>query len=116
MKKIGKETSPIRLAGQRSITASLPFGSSDRSCVSQTGSPGGSRNISLSDFLSRKLHKSVVLPETDKDKQKLSSSVVCRRNFSGPLILQNGVDNDEIGACEVWEGVGSSTLGGLDWH
>nr|XP_043612178.1 uncharacterized protein LOC122583870 isoform X1 [Erigeron canadensis] len=27
-----------------------------------------------------------------------------------------GIDNDEVGFNEVWEGVGSATLGGLDWH
>ncbi|XP_076882906.1 uncharacterized protein LOC143531512 [Bidens hawaiensis] len=27
-----------------------------------------------------------------------------------------GVDNDEVGFNEVWEGVGSATIGGLDWH
>ncbi|KAK2998038.1 hypothetical protein RJ639_025233 [Escallonia herrerae] len=27
-----------------------------------------------------------------------------------------GVDNDEVGCNEVWEGVGSTTLGGLEWH
>ncbi|KAL8171137.1 hypothetical protein V2J09_022941 [Rumex salicifolius] len=30
---------------------------------------------------------------------------------------KEGVDNDEVGATEVWEGVGSTTLGGIvDWH
>ncbi|KAI5654277.1 hypothetical protein M9H77_31464 [Catharanthus roseus] len=27
-----------------------------------------------------------------------------------------GVDNEEVGCSEVWEGMGSTTLGGLDWH
>jgi len=28
-----------------------------------------------------------------------------------------GVDNEELGASEAWEGVGSTTLGGIvDWH
>ncbi|KAL6971087.1 hypothetical protein U1Q18_030770 [Sarracenia purpurea var. burkii] len=27
-----------------------------------------------------------------------------------------GVDNEEVGCSEVWEGIGSATLGGLDWH
>ncbi|XP_027166894.1 uncharacterized protein LOC113766935 [Coffea eugenioides] len=27
-----------------------------------------------------------------------------------------GVDNEEVGCAEVWEGMGSTTLGGLDWH
>ncbi|KAK1429001.1 hypothetical protein QVD17_11200 [Tagetes erecta] len=27
-----------------------------------------------------------------------------------------GIDNDEVGFNEVWEGVGSATIGGLDWH
>ncbi|KAL8217317.1 hypothetical protein R6Q57_024154 [Mikania cordata] len=27
-----------------------------------------------------------------------------------------GIDNDEVGYNEVWEGVGSATIGGLDWH
>ncbi|KAL8121130.1 uncharacterized protein LOC141725058 [Apium graveolens] len=27
-----------------------------------------------------------------------------------------GVDNDEVGCHEMWEGVGSTTLGGLDWN
>ncbi|KAM7488737.1 hypothetical protein LguiB_026221 [Lonicera macranthoides] len=27
-----------------------------------------------------------------------------------------GVDSDEVGCHEMWEGVGSTTLGGLEWH
>ncbi|KAL7177388.1 hypothetical protein ACSBR2_030695 [Camellia fascicularis] len=27
-----------------------------------------------------------------------------------------GVDNEEVGCNEVWEGIGSATLGGLDWQ
>ncbi|CAI9117800.1 OLC1v1019285C1 [Oldenlandia corymbosa var. corymbosa] len=27
-----------------------------------------------------------------------------------------GVDNEEVGCSEVWEGVGTATLGGLDWN
>ncbi|KAG2726579.1 hypothetical protein I3760_01G119100 [Carya illinoinensis] len=27
-----------------------------------------------------------------------------------------GVDNEEVGFNEVWEGVGSTTLGGIEWH
>lgn len=28
-----------------------------------------------------------------------------------------GVDNEQLGSNEVWEGVGSTTLGGIiDWH
>ncbi|XP_062153223.1 uncharacterized protein LOC133861443 [Alnus glutinosa] len=27
-----------------------------------------------------------------------------------------GVDNEEVGVNEVWEGVGSTTLGGIEWH
>ncbi|XAR62784.1 hypothetical protein NMG60_11017659 [Bertholletia excelsa] len=27
-----------------------------------------------------------------------------------------GVDNEEVGCSEIWEGVGSTTLGGLEWH
>ncbi|XP_030975925.1 uncharacterized protein LOC115995483 [Quercus lobata] len=27
-----------------------------------------------------------------------------------------GVDNEEVGFSEVWEGVGSTTLGGIEWH
>lgn len=27
-----------------------------------------------------------------------------------------GVDNEEVGCSEVWEGMGSTTLGGLEWH
>lgn len=27
-----------------------------------------------------------------------------------------GVDSEEVGLGEVWEGVGSTTLGGLEWH
>ncbi|XP_016472524.1 uncharacterized protein LOC107794539 [Nicotiana tabacum] len=27
-----------------------------------------------------------------------------------------GVDNEEVGCNEVWEGMGSTTLGGLEWH
>ncbi|XP_074307020.1 uncharacterized protein LOC141642201 [Silene latifolia] len=29
---------------------------------------------------------------------------------------REGIDNDAVGNKEVWEGVGSTTLGGLDWH
>lgn len=29
---------------------------------------------------------------------------------------REGVDSDEVGSAEVWEGMGSTTLGGLDWH
>ncbi|KAH9617057.1 hypothetical protein KSS87_012121 [Heliosperma pusillum] len=29
---------------------------------------------------------------------------------------REGIDNDAVGHKEVWEGVGSTTLGGLDWH
>ncbi|KAL9240172.1 hypothetical protein vseg_014420 [Gypsophila vaccaria] len=29
---------------------------------------------------------------------------------------REGVDNDEVGQKEVWEGIGSTTLGGLNWH
>ncbi|GKB86478.1 hypothetical protein Tco_0958750, partial [Tanacetum coccineum] len=27
-----------------------------------------------------------------------------------------GIDNEAVGSNEVWEGVGSATMGGLDWH
>ena len=27
-----------------------------------------------------------------------------------------GIDNEAVGSSEVWEGVGSATMGGLDWH
>ncbi|XP_050372758.1 uncharacterized protein LOC126790531 isoform X2 [Argentina anserina] len=27
-----------------------------------------------------------------------------------------GIDNEEVGINEVWEGVGSTTLGGIEWH
>nr|XP_011462519.1 PREDICTED: uncharacterized protein LOC101295223 isoform X2 [Fragaria vesca subsp. vesca] len=27
-----------------------------------------------------------------------------------------GIDNEEVGVNEVWEGVGSTTLGGIEWH
>ena len=27
-----------------------------------------------------------------------------------------GVDSDEVGCDHAWEGVGSTTLGGLEWH
>ncbi|KAJ4968948.1 hypothetical protein NE237_015649 [Protea cynaroides] len=27
-----------------------------------------------------------------------------------------GVDSEEVGCSEVWEGMGSTTLGGLEWH
>lgn len=27
-----------------------------------------------------------------------------------------GVDNEEVGCNNVWEGVGYTTLGGLEWH
>ncbi|KAG7028769.1 hypothetical protein SDJN02_09950, partial [Cucurbita argyrosperma subsp. argyrosperma] len=27
-----------------------------------------------------------------------------------------GVDSEEVGLGEVWEGVGSTTLGGIEWH
>lgn len=30
---------------------------------------------------------------------------------------REGVDNEELGFSEVWEGVGSTSLGGIvDWH
>ncbi|CAM8989464.1 unnamed protein product [Rhodiola kirilowii] len=102
MKKIRKESSSIRLAGQRSITSSLTSRSSDRSCISKTGRPGIGGKISLSEFLSKKLHKSSVLPDTSKDKEKLSSSLVRRGNSFGPL--QNGdmkVDNATERTCHL---------------
>ncbi|KAH7835147.1 hypothetical protein Vadar_023280 [Vaccinium darrowii] len=27
-----------------------------------------------------------------------------------------GIDNEEVASNEVWEGIGSTTLGGLDWN
>ncbi|KAL9669855.1 hypothetical protein QQ045_007405 [Rhodiola kirilowii] len=102
MKKIRKESSSIRLAGQRSITSSLTSRSSDRSCISKTGRPGIGGKISLSEFLSKKLHKSSVLPDTSEDKEKLSSSLVRRGNSFGPL--QNGdmkVDNATERTCHL---------------
>lgn len=27
-----------------------------------------------------------------------------------------GVDNEEVGCNEAWEGVGCTTLGGIEWH
>ncbi|XP_043706392.1 uncharacterized protein LOC122656031 [Telopea speciosissima] len=27
-----------------------------------------------------------------------------------------GIDSEEVGCSEVWEGMGSTTLGGLEWH
>lgn len=27
-----------------------------------------------------------------------------------------GIDSEEVGCNEVWEGMGSTTLGGLEWH
>lgn len=27
-----------------------------------------------------------------------------------------GVDNEEVGCTESWEGVGCTTLGGIEWH
>ena len=27
-----------------------------------------------------------------------------------------GIDNEEVGVNEVWEGVGSTTLGGIEGH
>ncbi|CAO2822133.1 unnamed protein product [Amaranthus hypochondriacus] len=29
---------------------------------------------------------------------------------------REGVDNDEVGSKDIWEGMGSTTLGGLDWN
>lgn len=29
---------------------------------------------------------------------------------------KEGVDSEEVGCNEVWEGMGSTTLGGLEWH
>ncbi|RXI00466.1 hypothetical protein DVH24_000700 [Malus domestica] len=29
---------------------------------------------------------------------------------------REGIDNEEVGLNEVWEGVGSTTLGGIEWH
>ncbi|XP_073002015.1 uncharacterized protein [Typha latifolia] len=29
---------------------------------------------------------------------------------------REGVDSEEVGCNEVWEGMGSTTLGGLEWH
>ncbi|XP_038899723.1 uncharacterized protein LOC120086964 [Benincasa hispida] len=29
---------------------------------------------------------------------------------------REGVDSEEVGLGEVWEGVGSTTLGGIEWH
>ncbi|XP_020600157.1 uncharacterized protein LOC110039440 isoform X2 [Phalaenopsis equestris] len=29
---------------------------------------------------------------------------------------KEGIDSEEVGYNEVWEGVGSTTLGGLEWH
>lgn len=29
---------------------------------------------------------------------------------------REGVDSEEVGHKEVWEGVGSTTVGGLEWH
>uniref|UniRef100_A0A7C9CKC1 Uncharacterized protein n=1 Tax=Opuntia streptacantha TaxID=393608 RepID=A0A7C9CKC1_OPUST len=29
---------------------------------------------------------------------------------------REGIDEDEVGAKEIWEGMGSATLGGLEWH
>lgn len=27
-----------------------------------------------------------------------------------------GVDNEEVGCTDAWEGVGCTTLGGIEWH
>lgn len=27
-----------------------------------------------------------------------------------------GVDSEEVGYGDVWEGVGSTTFGGIEWH
>lgn len=29
---------------------------------------------------------------------------------------REGVDTEEVGCNETWEGMGSTTLGGLEWH
>jgi len=29
---------------------------------------------------------------------------------------REGVDNEEVGCNDGWEGMGSTTLGGLEWH
>ncbi|XP_074572364.1 uncharacterized protein LOC141828878 [Curcuma longa] len=29
---------------------------------------------------------------------------------------REGIDTEEVGCNEIWEGIGSTTLGGLEWH
>ncbi|XP_057959165.1 uncharacterized protein LOC131151776 [Malania oleifera] len=70
----------------------------------------------------------VVLGDDPKPKHK-----ICEDRFAGktkPKSLYNhyangggwwdcnmeGIDSEEVGCSEVWEGMGSITLGGLEWH
>ncbi|KAK1315222.1 hypothetical protein QJS10_CPA06g00026 [Acorus calamus] len=70
----------------------------------------------------------VVLGDDPKPKQKKRDSNVMNdkkqrtfynhyENGSGWWDEEReGVDNEEVGCNDVWEGMGSTTLGGLEWH
>lgn len=63
-----------------------------------------------------------------KPKRRGYADVSCSNKKSRPLYNhyengtgwwepeREGVDSDEVGSKEVWEGMGTTTLGGLDWH
>ncbi|MCL7032608.1 hypothetical protein MKW94_019554 [Papaver nudicaule] len=70
----------------------------------------------------------VVLGDDPKPKQKQREEMFTRSKKQRPLYNHyangsgwwdcdmEGVDNEEVGCNESWEGMGSTTLGGIDWH
>ncbi|KAK9671921.1 hypothetical protein RND81_12G063900 [Saponaria officinalis] len=70
----------------------------------------------------------LILGDDPKPKKRAYKQVSYGEEKPGPLYNhyengtgwwnseREGVDNDEVGHKEVWEGVGSTTLGGLNWH
>ncbi|XP_022136967.1 uncharacterized protein LOC111008529 [Momordica charantia] len=70
----------------------------------------------------------VVLGGGPKPEQKGKEAIHIRNRKPGPLYNHyasgsgwwdcnmEGVDSEEVGLGEVWEGVGSTTLGGIEWH
>ncbi|RZC80771.1 hypothetical protein C5167_043343 [Papaver somniferum] len=70
----------------------------------------------------------VVLGDDPKPKQKQREEIFTRNKKQRPLYNHyangsgwwdcdmEGVDNEEVGCNETGEGMGSTTLGGLDWH
>ncbi|KMT15296.1 hypothetical protein BVRB_3g060050 [Beta vulgaris subsp. vulgaris] len=70
----------------------------------------------------------LVLGDDPKPKRRAHERVSCSYKEPRPLYNhyesgtgwwepeREGVDSDEVGSAEVWEGMGSTTLGGLDWH